>query len=133
MLARTLVVLVAMSLDATASITDWLVSFDSELSSVSRRREEAFRSFQHAFSTCNWLPSDNFTYTYQESNADWWENVGIMEMRRTWTCAAGRWRILKTDPVDSVGGFDWHFTFNWMQYINQRNFTYHEPDPYITP
>merc|ERR1711920_1148816 len=32
-----------------------------------------------------------------------------------------------------IGGFDWSLTFNWMQIIEQRNKSYHYPEPYPTP
>lgn len=32
-----------------------------------------------------------------------------------------------------IGGFDWSLTFNWMALIEERNHSYHYPDPYVTP
>lgn len=32
-----------------------------------------------------------------------------------------------------IGGFDWSLTFNWMALIEERNKSYHYPDPYETP
>merc|ERR1712216_387339 len=32
-----------------------------------------------------------------------------------------------------IGGFDWSLTFNWMALIQERNRSYHLPDPYVTP
>ena len=106
-----------MLLPHAEGVTDWLVGFDTEQSSAARRLHEAFDSYQAAFTSCEWRPSDNFTYIYQRSNADWWANVGFQLSRRTWICTRrstrrGReWRILKTDVARSVGGFDWHTVF----------------------
>mmetsp|Transcript_16595 Transcript_16595/g.29043 ORF Transcript_16595/g.29043 Transcript_16595/m.29043 type:complete len:488 (+) Transcript_16595:184-1647(+) len=32
-----------------------------------------------------------------------------------------------------IGGFDWSLTFNWMALIENRNKSYHYPNPYPTP